>query len=62
MNLKSFKEMDVNILLGIVNMKLRDDFEDLNDLIAFYDISKEDLIAKLKKSGYKYNETSKQFH
>ncbi len=44
MDLKNYKTMDVNILLGIVNMKMRDENWDLDELAKYYDIDKEDLV------------------
>lgn len=35
------EKTDINILLSIVNMKLRDEFSDLDDFSAYYDIKKE---------------------
>ena len=35
--------MDINILVSIVNMKLRDEFGDLDDLAAYYNVKKDDL-------------------
>ncbi|MFS1165189.1 DUF4250 family protein, partial [Aeromonas salmonicida] len=32
MNLNNFATMDVNMLLSLVNMQLRDRFDDLDDL------------------------------
>lgn len=53
--------MDPNILLGIVNLKLRDFFKNLDDLVYDLDISKDDLIQKLSTIGYSYDEKINQF-
>ena len=50
-----------NILLSIINMKLRDEFSDLNDLSAYYDIDKIKLEDRLGSIGYKYSSTNNQF-
>ena len=55
------EKTDINILLSIVNMKLRDEFSDLDDLSAYYDIKKEDLEERLKNQGYEYSVSNKQF-
>lgn len=55
------KKQDINILLSIVNMKLRDDFSDLDDFSAYYDIKKEALEERLKNHGYEYSVSNKQF-
>ena len=61
MDLKNFKFMDVNILFGIINMKLRDEFESLDDLISYFDISREGLIERLKENGFYFHEETNQF-
>lgn len=53
--------MDPNILLSLVNMKLRDQFLDLDDLCSYYDIARKDLEETLGKVGYKYSEDNRQF-
>ena len=53
---------DPFMLLSFVNMKLRDGgYESLEDLCDSLGIDAEDIIGKLKDSGYEYNETLKQF-
>lgn len=61
MDLKNFKTMDNVILYGIVNMKLRDEFDNLDELVAFYDISKDELIEKLHSGGYKFDPEHNHF-
>lgn len=56
-----YLSMDVNILLSIVNMKLRDKYEDLDDLCFDFDIGREELEEKLAKEGFVYDEKSKSF-
>ncbi|MBB6631980.1 DUF4250 domain-containing protein [Clostridium algidicarnis] len=53
--------MDANMLLSILNMKLRDEFNTLEDLIKSYDLDRELLTNKLSKSGYIYNVKINQF-
>lgn len=55
------EKTDINILLSIVNMKLRDEFSDLDDFSAYYDIKKEALEERLKNHGYEYSVSNKQF-
>jgi hypothetical protein len=57
----NIENADVNILLSRVNMKLRDEFRDLDDLAAYYDIKKDDLEKKLGENGYIYSALNKQF-
>lgn len=53
--------MDKNILLSLINMKLRDEFRSLEDLCKEYDIDEFDIENKLKSIGYKYNKNNNQF-
>lgn len=59
--MSSLLEMDTNILVSIVNMKLRDFYSNLDSYCDDADISKEELINKLSKEGYKYNSELNQF-
>jgi hypothetical protein len=61
MDLKNYKTMDVNILLGIVNMKMRDENWDLDELAKYYDIDKEDLVKVLEKGGFSYFSEARHF-
>ncbi|MGF1738905.1 DUF4250 domain-containing protein [Photobacterium satsumensis] len=61
MDLSNFENMDPIMLMSIVNMKIRDEFGDLDALIKFYDIDKDKLIAKLAGAGFDYLPDAKQF-
>ena len=61
MNLSNFEKMDPVMLMSIVNMKLRDEFTELDNLVAFYDIDKNALVAKLAAAGFDYLPDAKQF-
>ncbi|MEZ8147203.1 DUF4250 domain-containing protein [Enterovibrio norvegicus] len=61
MNLKNFENMDTVMLMSIVNMKLRDDFNSLEDLVRYFDIDAEALKNKLATAGFEYMEEQKQF-
>ena len=52
--------MDANILLSIINMKLRDFYSNL-DLCDDLDINKSDLIEKLSQINYSYSKANNQF-
>ncbi|MCL9783930.1 DUF4250 domain-containing protein [Vibrio sp. S4M6] len=55
MNLANFETMDAIMLMSIVNMKLRDDFNgDLDKLTNFFDISRQALEKKLADAGFEY--------
>ena len=61
---KSWVEMIPNdpvMLLSFVNMKLRDEFSDLDELCGALDVSRPDLEERLAAIGYLYNETMNQF-
>ena len=49
------------MLLSFVNMKLRDEFSDLDELCGALDVGREDLERRLKALGYAYNEKTNQF-
>ena len=52
---------DPVMLLSFVNMKLRDEFSDLDELCGALDVSRKDLERRLKALGYAYNEKTNQF-
>ena len=53
--------MDVNILLSIINLKLRDFYNNLDELCYDLDINKDILIERLQKENYKYDLSINQF-
>ncbi|EPC3543790.1 DUF4250 domain-containing protein [Aeromonas hydrophila] len=61
MNLNNFATMDVNMLLSLVNMLLRDRFDDLDDLCKAQDLDKAALVARLASGDFHYQEDQKQF-
>ncbi|HDC4324772.1 DUF4250 domain-containing protein [Aeromonas hydrophila] len=61
MNLNNFATMDVNMLLSLVNMQLRDRFDDLDDLCKAQDLDKAALVARLASGDFHYQEAQKQF-
>lgn len=54
-------KMDIYMLLSIVNMKLRDDFENLKSFCDYYNIEKHELNDRLNSAGFFYNEDTNQF-
>ena len=52
---------DPVMLLSFINLKLRDFYKNLDDLCADLDVSKDDIINKLKAIDYYYDEESNQF-
>ena len=61
MNLTRFATMDINMLLSVVNMQLRDHSADLDDLCRAQDLDKEALIARLAGGDFHYQPDQKQF-
>lgn len=61
MDLANFEKMDPVMLMSIVNMKLRDEYGDLDNLVKAFDIDKDALIAKLAAAGFDYLPEAKQF-
>lgn len=52
---------DPFILLSQVNMKLRDEYSDLDELCAALDYDREELVSKLAEAGFEYIESVNQF-
>ena len=52
---------DPVVLLGYINLKLRDSYSSLEDLCEDLDVEKEVIIEKLAEGGYRYNEETNQF-
>lgn len=52
---------DPVILCSVINTRLRDFYDSLDELCDAEDISEEELVGKLQKAGYRYSESEKQF-
>ncbi|GEA61752.1 DUF4250 domain-containing protein [Vibrio comitans] len=62
MNLDNYQTMDVVMLMSIINMKLRDDFNgDLDALVKTFDIDRQLLIEKLATGNFEWLAEAKQF-
>ena len=61
MGLERYETMDPVMLMSIVNMKIRDEFGDLDSLVKFFDIDKQKLISRLTEAGFDYLPDAKQF-
>ena len=61
MNLTRFATMDINMLLSVVNMQLRDHYADLDDLCRAQDLDKEALIPRPAGGDLHYQPAQKQF-
>jgi len=61
MDISTLQRLDANILLGIINEKLRLECDGLEALLAYYDMSEEQLAGRLDQIGYHYDPLSNQF-
>ncbi|OOE36446.1 hypothetical protein BZG06_03275 [Salinivibrio kushneri] len=61
MDLNNYATMDPVMLMSIVNMKLRDEFDSLEDLVRYYDIDTAVLCTRLEEAGFTYIEDANQF-
>lgn len=61
MDLSKYESMDPVMLMSIINMKLRDEYGDLDNLVKSLDLDKQKLIDKLANAGFDYLEEAKQF-
>ena len=61
MRLTHIGSIDPYLLLGLVNTALRNDADDLADLIATHDIDETELRARLLAIRYDYDPTVRQF-
>lgn len=53
---------DPNILVSMINMKLRDGgYESLSDACLSLDIDEQQLVKRLSEAGFEYNATTMQF-
>lgn len=57
----SIKNIDPNILLSIMNTKLRDQYNSLDILCYDLELTKQEILNILKDIGYQYNEEKNQF-
>ena len=61
MDLKKFATMDVNMLLSLVNMQLRDRYDDLDDLCKAQEIDQASPEARLASGDFHSQPAQKQF-
>ena len=61
MDMENMINMDTNILVSIINMKLRDFYSNLESLCEDLDIREDELKSKLKSAGYEYIKEQNQF-
>ncbi|AQM61000.1 DUF4250 domain-containing protein [Clostridium baratii] len=61
MTTEDIKDMDPNILVSIINLKLRDYYSSLENLCEDMDIDMNVLESSLEKGGFSYNKEINQF-
>lgn len=61
MNLHRFETIDPQLLPGLINTALRNDCEDLDDLLRTHDIDEESLVQRMSELGYRYHAATHQF-
>lgn len=61
MDLKNFNSMDPIMLMSIINMKLRDEFSSLDDLVKYFEIDRDALEKKLAEANFEYLAQANQF-
>lgn len=59
--LENYKKMDINMLLSIVNMKLRDEKETLENFCITYELDKTKLKERFAENGFIYDLSNNQF-
>ena len=52
---------DPNLLYSYLNLKLRDEYDSIDELCSSLDISSEEILDRLAAAGYEYNEEINQF-
>lgn len=60
-NLRNYRSIHPDLLPGLVNTALRDDYADLEDLTLACDIDRAGLEARMAELGYHYLPEVKQF-
>lgn len=56
MDVSTLQRLDANILLGIINEKLRLECDGLEELLAYYDMTEDQLATRLQQIGYHYDQ------
>ncbi len=51
---------DINMLVSMINMKLRDDDYELEHVLSIYDLNKDDFLKRLEDNDYFYDDSQNQ--
>lgn len=55
------QQMDINILVSIVNMQIRNEFSSFTELCRFYELNQSQLSQRLASAGYQLQAKQQQF-
>ena len=61
LNNRAIETFESAILVGMVNMKLRNEFSSLDQFVNYFEIDKTLLLSKLEKDGHIYMASVNQF-
>ncbi|UTV26660.1 DUF4250 domain-containing protein [Photobacterium atrarenae] len=61
MEITNLLKMDGNIVLGIVNEKLRLECTSIDDLVSRYELDYDELNDKMESLGFRYDPISNQY-
>ncbi len=61
MEINNLLDMDGNIVIGIVNERLRLECNSMSELISRYELDENELIDKMAQLGYQYDPLTNQF-
>jgi hypothetical protein len=61
MKLSTYQTMDPHLLVGLVNTELRNNSEDLDDLVKTHGLDPDGLVSRLSEAGYDYQPEQRQF-
>ena len=61
MDLSRYKDMDPEMLYSLLNSKLRNEYRDLDDLVATWEIDRAELEAHMAEKGFSYQADIRQF-
>ncbi len=61
MYITKFETMDINLLLSMVNMKLRNDYASLDELCIQNEIDKTKICQRLASADFQYDVNTNQF-
>lgn len=56
-----FEKGDINMMLSLLNMKLRDEFSSLDNFADYYSADKTVILKRMEENGYFYNSEINQF-